>query len=316
MSEVNEVVEVPAAEAPVTGTEIGNAESSGKEVAVDASSTEAPALPTYTPNYKFRATSEDEKKGEEREFDEFVRSAIKDADTEKKARELYEKAYGLDFIKPKYEDLKKKYPEMEGQYSKLNGTVNEILDLKDKDLGAFFEAVRLPEDKVAQWMLEKIKKLDLPPEQRQVYDQLEETRRQNMAMEKQFQMLETQHKQQAVQARTLELETVLQRPDINSFAQAFDTARKTPGSFKEEVKKCGHDEFKVNGRDLSAEEATSIVMSRYNGLFSPQASVESPSVSVEQPLPVIPRLNGKAVSATGKKPRSIDDLKKISASLS
>lgn len=270
-----------------------------------------PEAPAYTPNYKFKYAVEGQP-SVEKEFDEFVRLGIKDKETEEKARELYAKAYGLDFVKPKYEEYKKNYPELESKYKQLDGTVSEILEYKDKgDLDTFFKALRLPEEQVAKWMLEKIKRMELPPEQQQMYNQFEETKRQNQLLQRQFQELNGMTQNQAVQNRTMELETNLQKPEVNSFVSAFDTARGKQGAFRQEVQECGLYEWKVNGVDISASEAISRVMSRYNGMITPQISGEnSQQPAVEKQLPVIPRLNGTAVSATGKRPRSIDDLRK------
>lgn len=305
-----------------SGTEIGNA--SGTQAPESSEATPKEVLspqkevvgsgevekPEYTPNYKFKVHDK------EQEFDEFIRSGIKDVDTEKKARELYEKAYGLDFVKPKYEDLKKKYPELETQYKQLDTTVNEILDYRDKgDLDSVFNAMRIPEEQVAKWMLAKIQKMELPPEQRAVYDQFEETKRQNQLLQKQFQELNGQTQTQAVQARTFELESNLQRPDVSSFAAAFDAMRKTPGAFKEEVRKCGLYEWKINNTDITAADAIQRVMSGYQGMIVPGATGTSTEPVGRESLPVIPRLQGKAVSATSKQVRSIADLKKKAAEM-
>lgn len=306
-----ETQEVQATEA--SGTEIGNGnvpESAPPVVEVtkpaEAPAAEAvtPEVPQYTPNYKFKVHDE------EKEFDEFIRSSIKDQETEKKARELYEKAYGLDVQKPKYEELKKKYPELENNYKQLDTAVSEVLDLGEKDLGLFFERLKIPEERVAQWMLERIRKMELPPEQKAMYDNFEETKRRNLVLEKQFQELNGLTQSQAVQARTMELESGLQRPEVNSFSQAFDAARKTPGAFKQEVQECGLFEWKVNSKDISAADAIQRVMSRYQGMITPTAMGVAPDPTVEKPLPVIPRTQGKSVSSVGKQVRSIQDLKK------
>jgi len=299
------------------GTEIGNAstETQNTEVIVSKPAeveAKTPELPSYTPNFKYKVNDKDQ------EFDEFIRSSIKDKESEEKVRKLYADAYGLEAIKPKYDDLKAKYPVAEQNYQQLNDTINEVLDLKDKDLGAFFDRLKLPEEKVAQWMLDKIKKMELPPEQQQVYNQYEETRRRNLTLEKQFQQLEARTQAQEIHARILELDTSLQRPEVSSFMKAFDDARKAPGAFKEEVRERGIYEWKVNGKDISVADAIAAVMSRYTGMVNPteMGTQHSQQPGQEKPLPVIPRVQGKAVSFVGKQPRSIADLKKISAELS
>lgn len=323
------------ASSPTTGTEIGNAvdikqestpaqksvrtesvsdkikrqADSNKVTGEKTTQSEAPAVeaPTYTPNYKFKVHDE------EKEFDEFLRGSIKDSDTEKKARELYEKAYGLDVIKPKHEELKKRLPEVEQKYSQLNETINEVLDLSEKDLGLFFERIKIPEERVAQWMLERIKKMELPPEQRMMYDQFEQTKRQNFLLQKQLETGNSQSQAQQAHARAVELDAGLQRPDVTQFVQTFDAARKSPGAFRQEVQECGQYEWLTNRVDISAAEAIRRVMSRYSGFMNQSAAANESVITTQQDpkaLPVIPKVQGKAVSATSKQVKSIDDLKK------
>lgn len=316
--------EAQEVQSSATGTEISGgvatestitpAEASKAAETVAGSQETAPEVPQYTPNFKFAYSAKKEGATSperiEREFDDFVKSGIKDSESEKKARELYEKAYGLDLMKPNYEDLKKKYPELENNYRRLDSEVTEILDIGQKDLGMFFERLKIPEERVAQWMLERIRKMELPPEQKAMYDNFEETKRQNLLLQKQFQELNGLTQQQAVQARTLELESSLQNPEVSSFAAAFDAARKQHGAFRNEIREYGLAEWKINGNDISAAEATQRVMSRYSGMLTPPAIGADTTTAAEKPLPVIPRMQGKSVSSIGKQVRSIDDLKK------
>lgn len=295
-----------------TGTELGNGASEAqepqetpqKEVLSPEKEVETQEeVAAYQPNYKFKVSKE------EKEFDEFIRGSIKDKETEEKTRKLYTDAYGMEAVKPELDSLRKNYPELETNYNQLNTAVNEVLDLGQKDLGMFFERLKIPEERVAQWMLERIRKMELPPEQKAMYDQFEQTKRQNLEYQKQFDNLNQQSQMQAVQARTFELESTLQRPDVSSFASAFDAARKTPGAFRKEIQECGLYEWKVNGKDISASEATQAVMSRYQGMINPVAPGTIPGNAVETPLPVIPRLQGKSVSSVGKQVRSIQNLR-------
>jgi hypothetical protein len=69
--------------------------------------------PVYTPNTKFKVMDK------EHEFDAWLAPHIKDAETEKKAKELYEKAYGLDYVKPKYEASQKELEQYKTTYNSL-----------------------------------------------------------------------------------------------------------------------------------------------------------------------------------------------------
>ncbi len=260
----------------------------------------------YTPNFKYKVN------GQDKEFDEFIRPTVKNKETEEKIRKLYADAYGLEAVKPKYEELQKKYPEVETQFNQLNNIVTEVVQDRDRgDLDSVFEKLRIPEEKVAQWMLKKIEKMNLPKEQQEIYNQFEQTRRENLELKKQYEQLNGMTQNQAVQARTFELEQVLHRPDVSSFAAAFDAARKQPGAFKDEIRNCGLFEWKVNGKDISASDAAQMAMSRYQGMVSPTASGQTaPTPVAQDALPVIPQVKGKAISATGKQVRSIEDLRK------
>ena len=307
--EVSQEVVAPSPESP------SQPPGEGQEKVVPETQSQAPV---YTPNYKFKVTTADEQK-QEKEFDEFIRGVIKDQETEKKVRELYEKANGLDFYKANSENKLKKLSEFETQYKTLDSQVSEILDYKDKgDLDTFFKSVNLSEEAVAKWMLEKINRLNLPPEQQQIYNQYEETRRRNQILEKQFQELNGTSQAQAVQARTLELESGLQRPEVSSFAQSFDAAARRPGAFKDAVRERGIYEWKVNNKDLSAQEAIQAVMSQFQGFVSPQAAAQQNNSEnvIKEPLPVIPQVKGRSISPTGKQVRSIADLKKRAADIS
>src|SRR5688500_3044500 len=57
-------------------------------------------VPQYTPNYKFKVMDE------EKEFDDFLKGAIKTKEDEEKLRDIVTKAYGLDAHKKTHETLK------------------------------------------------------------------------------------------------------------------------------------------------------------------------------------------------------------------
>lgn len=311
--EVNEVV--------ATGTEIGQGvptptppSSEAQEVKVTEAidgETPAPEILKYQPNFKFKVMDE------EKEIDEFVRGAIKDQESEKKIRELYEKAYGLDYVKPKYEERGKKLTEVEGRYNELYGMVSDTMSLKEKDFWGFCEKLGLTKEQVAQKVLEEVKKLELPEDQKRIYDELERTRRANLDLEKKFEFERRASEERAVQARTYELDTVLSRPEISAYAKAYDSSRKKSGAFREFVVRHGKAEWSVNQRDVSSEQAVvdamAILGESYRG--GPATATHTAPNADDKPLPVIPRVTGKSVSPTGKAPRSIDDLKKIAAEM-
>ena len=266
----------------------------------------APEIPTYTPNYKFKVMDQ------EKEFDPWIRGAIKDAETEKKVKELYEKAYGLDYVKPKYEQTQKEYGNLSQQYQSLYNDANEAMYYKRQgDLDAFFEKVQLQPEKVYQWVLDKIQRQNLPPEQQRVYNELEQRRRAEFQASGQMQEMQQQYHAMASQAREAEVNSVLARNDIHPIVQAYD-AKNGPGAFRHFVAEYGVMHYNVHGQDPTAQQAVDAVMKRLGDAYrSGPTNVASPASGGEKPLPVIPNVAGKAVSPTRKSPRSIDDLRKL-----
>lgn len=273
---------------------------------------EAGEVPPFTPNYKLSVMDE------EKEIDEMFRPLMKDPDTEKKVREIFERAYGHEYLKPKYEDIKKRLPEVEGEYKSFRSGVENIVGLRDKDFWGFIEAVGLDKQTVAKQVLDEVKRLELPEEQKQIYDELDKTRREKLNLERQFQEEQWRNQERSVLERTYQLDTVLQKPEITAYAKAYDTSRRKPGAFREEVVRQGIAEWHVSQKDLSPEQAVQDVISRLGehykgGVAAPQTLTPG---AEDKPLPVIPRVSGKSMSPTGKAPRSIEDLKKMAADLS
>lgn len=288
------------------------------EVTKPLEEVKAEAIPSYQPNYKFKITNAQQME-EEKEFDEFLRASIKDEKQEKTLRELYEKAHGIDFVKTDRDSAKKRAQEAESKYNEFHSQVSDIVSLRDKDFWGFCEAVGLTKEQVAQKVLDEVKRLELPEDQKRMYDEFDKTRRRELQLEKQLQEEQRRSQESAIQARTHELDTVLQRPEISAYAKAYDTARKKSGAFREAVIRHGIAEWNVNQRDIASEQAVFDVMSilgeAYRGNGTAMPTTPTLPNAEDKPLPVIPRVSGKAVSPTGKAPRSIEDLKKMAAEL-
>lgn len=308
----DEQVITEGAATPAEGIEIGNAAQAAPQEpqAQGTQPQESVEVPQYTPNLTYRVHDEEKK------FDDFLAQVIKDKETEEKVRVLYEKAGGLDFVKPKFEETRKQLSELQGDHEGLRTAVQDLMTLKENDIGQFFKEWGLSDDTIAKYILEKANRQNLPPEQRQVYDNYEAKNRETRLLEKRLAAIEAQSQNFAVQARTQELESVLQKPDVSTFAQNYD-AIKGPGAFKAVVVQMGELEWHRNRRDISAMEATKAAMSWLgNAYVSRQGEQGGVVPAAEKELPVIPRVGSKNVSAVGKQVKSLDDLRKIRAEMS
>lgn len=312
----NEVVTTPVVESAqptVTGTPDAKSASATSPQTPEASTekkegTEVPVQPAFTPNFKFKVMDK------EHEFDEWLRPIVKDAETEKKAKELYEKAYGLDYVKPKYETTQKELDQYKTNYQSLYNDASEAMTFKNNgDLDMFFEKVALKPEKVYEWVLGKLERQNLSPEQRRVYDELDNKKRAEYTQSRQISESEARYQQMATQAREAEVNYVLARSDINQTVQNYD-AKNGDGAFKQFVAEYGVMHFNAYGEDPSAETAISAVLKRLGDAYrgQPAPTMQAPTAT-DKPLPVIPNVSGKNVSPTRKSPRSIDDIKKIAA---
>lgn len=294
-----------------------------------ASTPTSPESP-YSPNYKFSV------RNKEHEFDPFIRDAIKDPDSEKKVRELYEKAYGLDTVKPKVAEILKAFdaPNLEVATKKVTDLVQEaqsyrtsVEELKEHfkrgDMDSFFATLGVPEEKILQWVINKAQYSELPPEQRKILDEKKAAEQKAYALEKQQGEFQQQYYEQVVSAKNYALQVTLERQDVKSIADAFDTRAGRPGAFREAVIDAGELAWvRSNGKiDLTPEQAVQQVLAYWG---NPAQQSSPPIIPVQQEMPVqqpqpaprktLPNVASKQSSSVARSsPRSIEDLKKLAA---
>lgn len=306
--------------------------------AAAATTQAAPVVPpAFAPNFKFKVMDQ------EHEIPEKFRELIKDATTEKEVREIFEKAYGLDHQKPKYEQLKTKHTEVERNFNDVLGAVQDLRSVYQQAVSTgnllllddFFDRLKIPDQVILQYALAKVQYGELDPEARKAYDQQVFAQKRLLDLEKQNQGYSQQAMSAATHAKGALLDSCLARPDIQAIAQAFESAPgRKPGDFRKSV--CEHGEyvwFKTNGQmDLSPEEAIQQVMQRF-GVSAPQPGSQqvsipntaanptttapqqgNPAATTAAPrpaAPVIPNVASRAASPMKPRPKSIADLRKL-----
>jgi hypothetical protein len=281
---------------------------------------EVPEEPQYTPNYGF--TSMDK----EYEFDEFVRDAIKDEETEKKVRELYEKAYGLDHVKGKFEKASQEITglrEYETKYNNIDQSLKNLSrHVQNGDFDTFFNSLNIPEENIYAWVQKKIQEADLPEEHRTELERARESQKRAMLLEQENQRYAQQIEQQEVQARTFELEQSLTRPEIMTFATEYDARAGQAGAFKAEVIRQGQLEYHTSGYDIPVSEAIKRTMDHYGKFVQvqeqgqqAQPTTPQPAAQPAQQKPIIPNVEGKASSPIKQGPRSLEELRQLANSM-
>jgi hypothetical protein len=276
----------------------------------------------FTPEWKFKVMDK------EHEIPEMYRSLVKDAETQQQVKEIFEKAYGLDHVKQRHQALQGKYQEVNTAHTQVMSSIQELREHYQRgDFDTFFNRLQIPEEKILQWVINKAQYNQLPPEQRKVLDDKRAAEQEAFELRKQTQTYEQQLQAQQTQAKQFGLQIALEKPDVKQFAQSFDSAAgKKAGDFFREVVQYGeYVWYASQGKvDLTPEQAIQQVMSRYGGFFQPQApqapmaAPVAPAAATPPAPKPLPNLSGKgAASAVAARPkvRSLDDLKKIAASM-
>ena len=290
--------ETPAEETPEEGEATGEVEE-----------------PAYQPNYKFKVLDQ------EKEFDEWIRQAV-NKDNEAKIRELYEKAYGIDHVKTQRDQEREARAKAQAMFDQLAGEIQEAGELKQKDLGLFFERLGIPMQDVINYVWQKAEIAqqieNLPDHIKQVYNKTNSQEGTIFKLQKQVEHLGSLQERQVVQARAAELNSVLSTPEIQTIVSQYDSRLGQPGSFEKMVKRHAAAEFDSSRgeRDLTPKQAVDEVI-KILGLTpqagQPVAAAQSPRVVSGAKPTVLPNVgSGTATPTAVKRPSSIAELKKIS----
>lgn len=272
--------------------------------------------PAFTPNYKLKVMEQD------REIPEVLRPLIKDAESEKQVREIMEKAYGLDYVKPKLDQARTQLQTVSQENGTIKGQISNLVGLYNRgDLDGWFKALGVPEERVLQWMADKISYQQLPAEQKAILDSRKQAEDRAFAAERQASTYQRQHEQNLTQQVQTQLESVLARPDVKSVADTFDARMNKPGAFRAEIARRGDYVWQTRKELIQPDQLVAEMMS-FLGPVQQSAPPATPAVQAQpapspasashaQPAktPVIPNISGRSASALPAKVRSIDDIR-------
>lgn len=272
----------------------------------------------FTPNFKFKSF------GKEFEIDEMFRGLIKDTETETKVKSFFERAYGVDTMKSINQKVKEEFSQFKQETAQRDKALETVSGYIQKgDMQSFVEALKIPEDMVIQWAIDRVQYRQLSPDQKAQIDAQHNVRHQAMTLEQQNQNLTERLQQESARARTTELDYELSNPQVKAIADAFDAKVNKPGAFKNLVIREGVVHWQTSQRDLPAKQAIQEVLSNY-GMSSPQqnlpqfgtpaaAGANPAPVTTQQNKPTLPNIRGSGTSPVRRVPKTLADLKKIAA---
>lgn len=274
----------------------------------------------WKPNFKVKAYDA------EYEIPENFRGLI-NKDNEKNFREVFEKAFAIDVMKGKLEKTRSEnetLAKVKSEYDNISKNLNQASKfIQNNDYGSFLKLAGIDEKSLQKWMYNKLKQDELPPEQKQVYEQNNAYQQKQYELEQmvdqyrsELEGLKGQSQEFAVAKRSQELDSVLNRPEVAEVAKSFDAKFGQDGAFKNEVIQRAAFAWQQSKKDLSAEEAVQealkvIAWNKANNTSSEGDTVIQPKAG--QNKPTLPNMQGKATSPVAQQIKSIDDLKKLRA---
>lgn len=311
-----ETTEINNATTPEVTPQVEAAPIPGADAAAGATSA---GTPSYTPNFTYKVY------GKENTIDPIFHPLIKDADTEKKIRSLFTKANSFDPVFSEKQKIQEEYSGFKEKVEQRDRAIETVNGYLQKgDMHSFFQALKIPEDMVLKYALDRVQYRDMSPEQRAQVDAQYQQQHRAMTLEEQNQMLVQRVQQESARARTVELDTELSRPEVVSAANAFDARANQAGAFRQEIIDRGIFLWQTRQQDVPAKQVIQEVMARYglnsiepninnNGANGFQFAGANQAPEQTKPKPVIPNIRGSGASPVRKVPRSIEDLKKLAA---
>lgn len=293
--------------------------------------TEETEKPEYKPDFKFKAD------GKEHEVPEMFREIIKDEKTEKEVKSFFSKAFGSDALIERNKKLETNVQTTSEENTRIKGGIDGLRQIyvdstKHPSQGGnilkmdqFFQKLNIPENVILSYAVAKVQLQEMPPEQRNaIVAQMDAENKAN-ALTMEQRQIQGQNVETTRRLKALELDQQLGNPDVQILAKSLDERIGKPGAFREAVVRQGELAWFRQGIDLTPDQAIKAVVEAYGITPStseasapPKAPSGSPGSGQTRPIvqrttKVIPNVQGKGSQSPLKsKPRSIEDLKKLS----
>lgn len=276
--------------------------------------------PAYNLNPNFKVMDQEHK------FDEFLHGSVTNEAQEKQLREIYEKAYGLDVVKPKYQAAKEQLKSQETQVEGYNDFVKRVSDMRAAyergDFPELFQGMGIDEQKVLQWVVKRVNYEQSSPEEKLVHDRQTEAERRAYSAEQRVANLEQSAAQNEVESLRHQMSVAFADASVQNFEKSFDAKVGREGAFRDEVLTRGELAWATQKRKMTAQEAVDEVRKIYGPVAGqpPQTGGTSaapgtqappnPDSTGQAPVKVLPNVRGSGASPLKQTQiRSMDDLK-------
>ncbi len=234
---------------------------------------------------------------------------------------MYEKAYGLDIVKPRLHETREAYKNLETEHKGLTEELTQVMSLRESDPWEFFKVTGFDKQKIFQLVKEELQYEGLPQDQRQALDARKQAEQRAQYAEQKIQSVEQRALDLEVQARTMELDFTLATPEVKSFSERFDSMAGQAGAFEDAVLRYAREVAASTGQDMTARQAVMLTMQHYGRFLgqaqapaaaqaaAPQApAAQAAPIKAGERPPVIPTVSGKTTSPTEKEMTRVEDL--------
>jgi hypothetical protein len=265
----------------------------------------------YQPNFSYSVMDK------QLEIPEQFRSIIKDQDTEKLVREIFEKAEGLNYVKPKYESVKSEYENLKNQFEPVQKDLSLLGDLlKNKDFGGFFQAFNLTDEDIVKYAIDRMEYFQLPPEKRQMMDAQRQQGLDYYRIKQENDFYKQQQSQAELNNTYNELKSSTTSPHVSPIVESFNARAGQPDAFEKAVIAHAQSHFAMYKQDLSVPQAIESFIKTFGlaGMAS-QSSTQNAGAQVGANLAerkaTLPKPGSGSMSPVKERVKTLADLRKL-----
>ena len=324
--EATETPEAQAAEASESQETLSSPTPENPEAgeSPEAPPVEVPAEPQYQPNFEYRVGSK------VKEFDERLRSIIKDKETEEYVRDLVTSSEGIQAVKAHRDQALDQLNQYMDNYNNVQqAALNRDLRPAAEALGFNFQT---PYDVVKAFGFQKEdvlreaqRLLDLTPEQEQLYDQSREQMSEVERLRLENQELQQRQMQAEIQSIPQEMNFVINSAEGKALKDQYEAVA-GPGSFEQWLNDRG-DAYFQQGQIVRPTQLVQEFQRTFGPWLQAQATQAAPvapqpanvthmqpTTQVVQPQPTPPTIpntgSTSGQTAVKSQPASLEELKK------
>lgn len=283
---------------------------------------------TFKPNVKFKVGEK------EMEIPQEFHGLMTDEASERKIRDLFERAEGIDLVKGRLNEMKEERNSYRDENRQLHASIGKARSAYQKAattgnwhrLDEFFSVLKIPQEHIMNYAVAKAQLNEMPPEQRAAYERELHALRENDRISERETYLSQEVQERTVENKRLQLDAALASNVVAGMAKELEAKFGREGIFRDEVIAAGEQAYFSEGRDISVTEAVQRVITKYGLKGNAQANPNpAPTVKtgsapnggkkvVQRTTQTIPNVHGSTGVSPVKKfdaPRSIEDIKKL-----